>query len=61
MTIGLQVCSLIQTSPRLLLTFFFFLPDQVINAILPVELLQESPSAFSQVGHIGNSILSLSF
>lgn len=33
--------------------------DQVLQAILPEDLLDESPTAFTQVGHIGAWLESL--
>lgn len=30
-----------------------FSTDQILQAVLPEELLADSPSAFTQVGHIG--------
>ncbi|BGP53046.1 tRNA(m(1)G37)methyltransferase [Rhodotorula sphaerocarpa] len=36
------------------LTYDFWTADQILQAVLPEELLDESPTAFTQVGHIAH-------
>lgn len=33
------------------------LSDQILQSVLPESLLDESPTSFTQVGHIGPSLL----